>query len=273
MNHGYEQGAHEEGHEPFGGKVAVVTGASGGIGRASALAFARRGASVVVADVQVEQGLETVRMIEKAGGNALFFMTDVANSSDVRALIDRAVETYGRLDYAHNNAGIGAGKAATADCSEEDWNRTIATNLTGVWLCMKYEIPQMVKQGKGVIVNTASVMGLTGLTLTCGYTAAKHGVVGLTKVASMEYAAQGVRIAAVCPGFVETAMMDEAARISGAEKKEFYAALEGFTPVKRVGKPAEIAEAVVWLCSDLASYVYGSTLVVDGGWISGYGLS
>jgi len=256
----------------FDGNVAVVTGASGGIGRASALAFAGKGASVVVADVKAEEGIETVTMIKEMGGNALFLRTDVSNSADVRMLVGKAVETYGRLDYAHNNAGIGGANAPTADYPEEDWNRIIAINLTGVWLCMKYEIPQMVKQGKGAIVNTASVMGLTGLTQVCGYTAAKHGVVGLTKVAAMEYASQGVRIAAVCPGFVETPMMDEAARIGGVEKDAFYAALGGFSSAKRVGKPEEIAEAVIWLCSDAASFVTGSTLVVDGGWTSGYAL-
>jgi NAD(P)-dependent dehydrogenase (short-subunit alcohol dehydrogenase family) len=256
----------------FDGKVAVVTGASGGIGRASALAFAGKGARVVVADVQVERGAETARMIKETGGKAIFVRTDVSNSADVRALISKAVETYGRLDYAHNNAGIGGANGPTADYPEEDWNRIIAINLTGVWLCMKYEIPQMVEQGKGAIVNTASVMGLTGLTLVCGYTAAKHGVVGLTKVAAMEYADLGVRITAVCPGFVETPMMDEATRIGGVEKEDFYAALGGFSPTKRVGKPEEIAEAVIWLCSDAASYVTGSTLVIDGGWISGYAL-
>jgi NAD(P)-dependent dehydrogenase (short-subunit alcohol dehydrogenase family) len=254
----------------FRGKVAVVTGASGGIGRASALAFAAKGASVVVADIQAEQGAETVSMIKEKGGDAVFVKTDVSNSADVRGLVSKAVETYGRLDYAHNNAGISGANVPTADYPEEDWNRMIAINLTGVWLCMKYEIPQMVRQGKGAIVNTASTMGLVGLTQASAYTAAKHGVVGLTKVASMEYAAQGVRITAVCPGFVETPMTSEAARRGGVEKKEFFAALGGFSSVKRVGKPEEIAQAVVWLCSDAASYVTGSALIVDGGWVSGW---
>jgi len=256
----------------FEGKVALVTGAAGGIGRASALALALKGARVVVADVQADQGMETVRMIEEKGGEAIFARTDVSQSGDVRALIERTIEAFGRLDYGVNNAGIGGANAPTADYPEEEWNRIIGINLTGVWLCMKYEIPEMLKQGKGAIVNTASAMGLTGLSLVCGYVAAKHGVVGLTKVAAMEYAEKGIRVAAVCPGFVETPMMDEAALIGGVPKEDFYKALASFSSTKRVGKAGEIAEAVLWLCSDGASYVTGSTLVVDGGWICGYPL-
>ena len=256
----------------FEGKVAVVTGAAGGIGRASALAFAEKGAKVAVADVEVNQGAETVRMIEDQGGEAIFVKTDVSNSNEVRTLIGTTVERFGRLDYGVNNAGIGGPNAATADYPEEDWNRIMGINLTGVWLCMKYEIPEMLKQGKGAIVNTASAMGLTGLSLVCGYVAAKHGVVGLTKVAAMEYATQGIRVTAVCPGFVETPMMDEAAAIGGIPKEDFYRALGNFSSAKRVGKPEEVANAVVWLCSDSASYVTGTTLVVDGGWICGYPL-
>jgi NAD(P)-dependent dehydrogenase (short-subunit alcohol dehydrogenase family) len=256
----------------FKEKVAVVTGAAGGIGRASALAFAKKGAKVVVADMQVDQGAETVRMIENKGGEAIFVRTDVSNSTDVRTLINTTVKRFGRLDYGVNNAGVGGPNAATADYPEEEWNRIIGINLTGVWLCMKYEILEMLKQGKGVIVNTASTMGLTGLSLVCGYVAAKHGVVGLTKVAAMEYAQKGIRVAAVCPGFVETPMMDEAAAIGGVPNEDFYKALGGFSSAKRVGKPEEIANAVVWLCSDSASYVTGTTLVVDGGWICGYPL-
>lgn len=256
----------------FDGKVAVVTGASGGIGRASALLFAEKGAKVAVADVQADQGVETVRMINEKGGDAFFVKTDVTKSADVQALINKTVETYGRLDYALNNAGIGGANALTADYPEEDWNRIIGINLTGVFLCMKYEIPHMLKLGKGVIVNTASTCGLTALTWVCGYDAAKHGVVGLTKAAAMEYATAGIRITAVCPGFVETPMMDEAAKIGGVPKDAFYNALGSFSAAKRVGQPSEIAEVVVWLCSDAASYVTGTTLVADGGWISGYPL-
>ncbi len=256
----------------FEGKVAVVTGASGGIGRASALAFAEKGARVVASDVQVDKGEETIRLIREKGGEALFVRTDVSRSADVQTLMAKTIETYGRLDYAVNNAGIGGANAPTADYSEEDWHRIIGINLTGVWLCMKYEIPRMLTLGKGAIVNIASAMGLTGLSLVCGYTAAKHGVVGLTKVAAMEYATQGIRVAAVCPGFVETPMMDEAAQIGGVPKDAFYGALGGFSSSGRVGKPEEIAEAVTWLCSDAASFVTGTTLVVDGGWICGYQL-
>jgi NAD(P)-dependent dehydrogenase (short-subunit alcohol dehydrogenase family) len=256
----------------FEGKVALVTGAAGGIGRASALAFAEKGAKVVVADVQADQGAETVRMIEEKGDEAIFVRADVSKSADVQALVSKTVKKFGHLDYAVNNAGIGGANAPTAEYPEEDWNRIIGVNLTGVWLCMKYEIPEMLKQGKGVIVNTASTMGLTGLSLVCGYVAAKHGVVGLTKVAAMEYAAQGIRVAAICPGFVETPMMDEAAAIGGVPKEDFYKALGSFSSAKRVGRPEEIANAVVWLCSEGASYVTGSTLVADGGWICGYPL-
>ncbi len=256
----------------FEGRVAIVTGAGGGIGRASALKFASRGAKVTVADIQVEGGEETVRMIKAAGGDALFVKTDVSDSNEVQALMSKTVGAFGRLDYALNNAGIGAANAMTADYPEDAWHRIIGINLTGVWLCMKYEIPEMLKHGKGVIVNTASTMGLTGLSLICGYVAAKHGVVGLTKVAAMEYATQGLRVVAVCPGFVETPMMDEAAQLGGIPKDDFYGALASFSSAKRVGKPEEIAEAVIWLCSDAASYVTGSTLTVDGGWICGYPL-
>jgi NAD(P)-dependent dehydrogenase (short-subunit alcohol dehydrogenase family) len=256
----------------FEGKVAIVTGASGGIGRASALAFAAKGTKVTVADVHVGGGEETVRMIKAAGGEALFVKTDVSNSRDVQAMISKTVDTYGGLNYALNNAGIGSANAMTADYPEDAWHKIIGINLTGVWLSMKYEIPEMLKQGKGAIVNTASAMGLTGLTLICGYVAAKHGVVGLTKVAAMEYATQGIRVTAVCPGFVETPMMDEAAQIGGIPKDEFYKALGAFSSAKRVGKPEEIAEAVIWLCSDAASYVTGSTLSIDGGWTCGYSL-
>jgi len=258
--------------EEFKNKVAMVTGAGGGIGRATALMLADRGANVVVADVLENQGRQTVEMIAEKGGEAVFVPTDVSASEDVQALVQSAVDRFGGVDYAVNNAGIGGPNALTADYPEEEWHRIIGINLTGVWLCMKYAIPQMLKKGKGTIVNVASAMGLTGLSLVGGYTAAKHGVVGLTKTAAMEYAGQGIRITAVCPGFVQTPMMDEAAEIGGVPRDDFYAALSSFSAMQRVATPEEIAQSIVWLCSDAASFVTGNTMVVDGGWTCGYQL-
>lgn len=248
----------------FEGKVALVTGAGSGIGRASALAFAREGAKTVVADVVVEGGEETVRMIKEAGGEALFVKTDVSKAAEVEALIQKVVETYGRLDYAHNNAGIEGTMAPTADCTEENWDRTISINLKGVWLCMKYEIPQMLKQGGGAIVNTASVAGLVGFQGLPAYAASKGGVVQLTRVAALEYAKAGIRVNAVCPGVIRTPMVERL--LSGQPEAE--AGFIAMEPVGRMGKPEEIAEAVVWLCSDAASFVTGHPMVVDGGLVA-----
>ncbi|MBI3796039.1 MAG: SDR family oxidoreductase [Deltaproteobacteria bacterium] len=242
------------------GKVALVTGGGSGIGRASALTFAREGAKVVVADVAVEGGEETVRLIQQRGGEASFVKTNVSQAADVEALVARAVQTYGRLDCAHNNAGIEGAAATTVDYAEDAWERVIAINLKGVWLCMKYEIPQMLKQG-GAIVNTASTAGLVGYRGGAAYVASKHGVVGLTKTAALEYAKAGVRVNAVCPGAIDTPMMG---RITGhrPQRAERMAASE---PVGRMGQPEEIAEAVVWLCSEAASFVTGHAMAVDGG--------
>ena len=245
----------------FAGKVALVTGGSSGIGRASALAFAREGARVVVADITVEGGEETVALIKKTGGDATFVKADVAKASEVEALVNTTVAIYGRLDCAHNNAGIEGPGATTVDYAEEAWDRVIAINLKGVWLCMKYEIPQMLKVGAGAIVNTASTAGLVGYPRGSAYVASKHGVAGLTKTAALEYAKTGVRVNAVCPGAIDTPMMgritdhrpQRAARMAAAE------------PVGRMGQPEEIAEAVVWLCSDASSFVTGLAMAVDGG--------
>jgi NAD(P)-dependent dehydrogenase (short-subunit alcohol dehydrogenase family) len=246
------------------GKIALVTGAGSGIGRESALAFAACGAQVMVSDVVVESGEETVAQIKAAGGEATFMRADVSQRADVEALIRQTVETYGRLDCAHNNAGIEGDMAPTADCTEANWDRTIAINLKGVWLCMKYEIPQMLEQGGGVIVNTSSVAGLVGFVELPAYVATKHGVAGLTRTAALEYAQQGIRVNAVCPGVIHTPMID---RIVGgdAEAEAQFTALE---PVGRMGSPAEVAQAVVWLCSDAASFVTGIAMPVDGGFVA-----
>jgi NAD(P)-dependent dehydrogenase (short-subunit alcohol dehydrogenase family) len=246
------------------GKVALVTGGGSGIGRASALAFAREGAKVVVADVVVEGGEETVGMIKKAGGEALFVKADVSKAAEVEAMVNKAVETYGRLDCAYNNAGIEGAVAQTVECSEENWDRTLNINLKGVWLCLKYEIPQMLKQGGGAIVNTASVAGLVGFAGLPAYVASKHGVAGLTKTAALEYAKSGIRVNAVCPGAIRTPMTERLFRAQ-PQMAESATAME---PVGRMGTPEEIAEAVAWLCSDAASFVTGHAMAVDGGMVA-----
>jgi NAD(P)-dependent dehydrogenase (short-subunit alcohol dehydrogenase family) len=246
------------------GKVTIVTGGGSGIGRATALAFAREGAKVVVADIVIAGGEETVRMIKAAGGEAIFVKTDVVKTAEVEALVKKTVDTYGRLDCAFNNAGIEGEIAPTADCTEENWDRVVDVDLKSVWLCMKYEIQQMLKQGSGAIVNTASVAGLVGFQGIPAYVAAKHGVNGLTKTAALEYAKSGIRVNAVCPGVIQTPMVERAFR-SSPQFGEAAAALE---PVGRLGKPEEIAEAVVWLCSDAASFVTGLPMAVDGGLIA-----
>ena len=246
------------------GKVALVTGGGSGIGRATALVFAREGAKVVVADIVVAGGEETVRLIKAAGGEAVFIKADVSKAAEVEALVKKTVETHGRLDCAFNNAGIEGEVAQTPNCTEENWDRTIAINLKGVWLCLKYEIPQMLKQGGGAIVNTASVAGLVGFQGTPAYVASKHGVAGLTKTAALEYAKTGIRVNAVCPGVIHTPMVERAFSAS-PQMAEAAIAME---PVGRLGKPEEIAEAVVWLCSDAASFVTGLPMVVDGGLVA-----
>lgn len=246
------------------GKVALVTGAGSGIGRASAMAFAREGAKVVVSDVVVEGGEQTVRMIQEAGGEAVFVNADVSKAAEVEALVNSAVETYGRLDCAHNNAGIEGAMASTVDCTEETWERTININLKGVWLGMKHEIPRMIEGGGGAIVNTASVAGLVGFQGLPAYVASKHGVVGLTRTAALEYAQQGIRVNAVCPGVIRTPMVE---RILGGDP-EAEAQFTALEPVGRMGKPEEIAEAVVWMCSDAASFVTGHAMAVDGGLVA-----
>lgn len=243
------------------GKVALVTGAGSGIGQASATLFAREGARVLVSDINPEGGNETVRLIKEAGGEASFFRADVAQAHEVQALIEQAVERYGRLDYAHNNAGIEGQAALTIDYQEQIWNRVIDINLKGVWLCMKYEIPQMLRQGKGAIVNTSSEGGLLGKPYLSAYIASKHGVLGLTKTTALEYAQQGIRVNAVCPGVIHTPMVERLIGGDPEAEKEWHS----MQPIGRMGTPQEIAEAVVWLCSDAASLINGHALVADGG--------
>jgi NAD(P)-dependent dehydrogenase (short-subunit alcohol dehydrogenase family) len=246
------------------GKVALVTGGASGIGRATALTFAREGAKLVVADMNADGGQQTVHMITENGGEAIFVRTDVSQAVEVQALISKTVETYGRLDCAHNNAGIAGGvRALTADYPEERWHQVIAVNLTGVWLCMKYEIPQMCSQGSGAIVNTASAWGLVGAPGASAYVASKHGVVGLTKTAALEYPQQGIRVNCVCPGVIETPMTER-----GLSDPELRARLLASEPIGRVGTPEEVAETVVWLCSDAASFVTGHAMSVDGGYVA-----
>ncbi len=243
------------------GKIALVTGGGSGIGRATALVFAREGAKVVVTDVVVEGGEETVRLIKAAGGEALFVKADMAKAAEVEVMVNKAVATYGRLDCAHNNAGIEGAMGTTTDYTEQDWDRVIRINLTGVWLCMKYEISQMLKQGGGAIVNTASGAGLVGVPRMPAYVASKHGVVGLTKTAALEYAKSGIRVNAVCPGVIQTPMVE---RVTG-RRPGMVERMVAAEPIGRMGRPEEIAEAVVWLCSDAASFVTGLPMAVDGG--------
>ena len=246
------------------GTVALVTGGSSGIGFATCLAFAREGARVVIADISAEGGEKAERMIKEAGGEGTFVKTDVSRAAEVEALVKRAVESYGRLDYAFNNAGIEGTMASTVDCTEENWDRTIDINLKGVWLCMKYEIPQMLRRGKGAIVNMASVAGLVGSPNSPAYCASKGGVIQLTRTAALEYATAGIRINAVCPGAIRTPMIE---RVIAAQP-DMREALATMHPIGRMGEPEEIAEAVIWLCSPAASFVTGQALAIDGGFVA-----
>lgn len=244
----------------FNNKVALITGGSFGIGKATAIAFASKGAKVVVADWVEEE--ETINSIKNAGGNAIFLKTDISNEADIQQMVEKTLDQYGRLDYAFNNAGIEGLSAPTHECSNENWEKTITINLKGVWLCMKYQIPCMLSQGKGAIVNNASIAGLVGFPNIPAYVASKHGVIGLTKNAALEYARQGIRVNVVCPGVIKTPMID---RFTGKDK-EVEKQFENMEPIGRMGQPEEVAEAVLWLCSDAASFVTGIAMPVDGGW-------
>ena len=249
-------------NKSFEGKVAFVTGGASGIGRATALAFADAGASVVVADVVEADNAETARMIEARGGRALAVRCDVTRAEDIVAALDSAVAAFGRLDFAFNNAGVEPrGLAPVAEMDVEEWDRILNIDLRGVFLCMKYEIPRMLAHGGGAIVNTSSGAGVIGIKGSPAYTAAKHGVIGLTRAAALDYAAQNVRINAICPGYIDTPMI---ARYTGGtgEGRSRVIAEE---PIGRMGRPEEIAATVVYMCSDAAGFMVGHALVVDGG--------
>lgn len=246
----------------FKNKVVVITGAASGIGKATALAFAKKGAKVVIVDITEHS--ETLNLIHDMGEEAVFIPCDVSDSVQVKAMIEKTITTFGAIDFAFNNAGIEGTTANTLECSEENWDHTININLKGIWLCMKYEIAEMLKQGKGVIINCSSVAGLVGFAGLPAYVASKHGVIGLTKTAALEFAKKGIRVNAVCPGIIETPMMD---RLSGNDL-EAIARFSALEPMGRYGQPEEIGNAVLWMCSDEASFLTGHAMAVDGGFVA-----
>lgn len=250
----------------FAGKVAVVTGAGVGIGRATALMFASEGAKVVVADIDAKAGEETVSLIKAAGGEGLFVRTDVSSEADARAMVDKTMEAFGRLDCACNNAGINGEAGLTTQCTEENWDRVMAVNLKGVWLCMKYEIPAMLKNDGGAIVNVASVAGLVGGPGIPAYAASKGGVVQLTRTTALEFAKaeKSIRVNAVCPSLTRTPMGE---RVYAAQPELEQARLDAH-PMGRMAEPEEVASAVVWLCSDASSFVTGHIMAVEGGFVA-----
>lgn len=247
----------------FKNKVAFITGAASGIGQATALAFAEAGANVVICDVNADAGNSMAGQLLKKT-ESIFIRCDVSKGEEVQRSIQQTIAQFGRIDFAFNNAGIEGEQANTPECTEENWHRVIDINLKGVWLCMKYQIPHMLKQGGGAIVNCSSIAGLVGFTGIPAYTASKHGVIGLTKTAALEYAKTGVRVNAVCPGVIQTPMID---RFTHGEKQIQNQLVAG-EPVGRVGRPEEVAATVLWLCSDQSSFVTGHSLVVDGGWVA-----
>jgi len=247
------------------GKVALVTGGTSGIGRETSILFARKGARVVVAGRREIEGKETIDLIRRAGGEGIFVRADVSRASEVKALVEKTVAAYGGLDYAFNNAGIEGHWVPIVEQTEDEWDQTIDINLKGTWLCLKYEIRQMLQQGRGdVIVNNASISGFIGSYGSATYAASKHGVLGLTKAAALEVARNGIRVNAVCPAAVESPMAD---RLFGAP--EVRKKVLGFYPIARFGKPIEVAEAVLWMCSGAAGFMTGQSLILDGGFLAG----
>lgn len=245
----------------FRNKVALITGGAAGLGRATALAFAREKSKVVIADIMVQEGEETVRMVRELGCEALFIKTDISQRDEIEAMVEKTIAEFGRIDSALNNVGISVKLALTADLPEEEWDRLMDINLKGVWRCMKYEIPHMLKQGGGVIVNMSSASGVHGTPYQCAYSASKHAVLGLTKTAALEYAKLGIRINAVCPGPILT----PGTEAYFARDPEAQARLNATTPMGRLGVPKEIAETVLWLSSGGASYITGQSILIDGG--------
>jgi NAD(P)-dependent dehydrogenase (short-subunit alcohol dehydrogenase family) len=243
------------------GKIALVTGGGSGIGRATSLAFAREGARVAIVDYVPEGGNQTLNMIKEIG-DGRFFKADVSKPDEVRRAVEQTVEAYGALDCAFNNAGIEGAGVRNDPWDQESWHRVIAINLTGVFLSMQYEVEQMIKRGGGAIVNTSSILGLVAMPGAFAYTAAKHGVAGLTKAAALQYAQKGIRVNAVCPGYIHTPMVERSVGLGSEMAQHITKHLQ---PIGRLGKPEEIAEAVVWLCSPAASLVTGITMPVDGG--------
>ena len=251
--------------EQLKGKIALVTGGSAGIGRATAQLFSRKGAKVVVADINAEGGEETVQGIRDAGGEAQFVRTDISKSTEVEALLKRIIEDYGRLDCACNNAAILGEIVSVVDYTEETWDLVLETNLKGTWLCMKHEIPQMLKQGSGAIVNTTATTGLmVGGRTRCAYAASKAGIVSLTKVAALENAEYGIRVNVICPSHTRSPMLEKVFEL----RPEFEADFIAQAPMGRIAAPEEVAEGTLWLCSDASSFVTGHVLALDGGYLS-----